>query len=265
MFPPSTSQPNLWNPTERRINFNIAKPFRNLAENPHLNLPLESMHAFIVWTLPWSKFLFNRVYFSLIPFIHFPMEQSNGNRKHSLEPDQAQPGELSSVPTESCGQKRKLYAIEEREESSPVTVCDPELEAEAAYDADVDELEQPVGCAPPGKLASVREVIYELFQPWALKTYGDQAKTKTITLRKKARILKALEGKEHSRPDSSKFRFWVKTKGKCQIEVAPWRVPLTRLNFVIRRLHHQTTRWLWGSARQSTAPAATAHYSGSLR
>lgn len=138
------------------------------------------------------------------------MEQSNGNRKRSLEPDQAQPGEPSSVPAE----KRKLYAIEEREESSPVTVCDPELEAEAAYDADVDELEQPVGCAPPAKLDSVREVIYELFQPWALKTYGDQAKTKTITLRKKVRILKALEGKEHSRPDSSKFRFWVKTKGK---------------------------------------------------
>lgn len=149
------------------------------------------------------------------------MEQSNGNRKRSIEPDQAQPGEPSSVPSESCGQKRKLYAIEEREESSPVTVCDPELEAEAAYDADVDELEQPVGCAPPGKLDSVREVIYELFQPWALKTYGDQAKTKTITLRKKVRILKALEGKEHSRPDSSKFRFWVKTKGKFRKKVAP--------------------------------------------
>ncbi|KAM7354682.1 uncharacterized protein ACRADG_006255 [Cochliomyia hominivorax] len=58
-----------------------------------------------------------------------------------------------------------------------------------------------------------RQHIYELFQPWALKTYGDQAKTKTITMRKKVRILKALEGKEHSRPDSSKFRFWVKTKG----------------------------------------------------
>ncbi|XP_067621377.1 uncharacterized protein [Eurosta solidaginis] len=57
-----------------------------------------------------------------------------------------------------------------------------------------------------------RQHIYELFQPWALKNYGDQAKTKTITMRKKTRILKALEGKEHSRPDSSKFRFWVKTK-----------------------------------------------------
>ncbi|XP_055849203.1 uncharacterized protein LOC129914146 isoform X1 [Episyrphus balteatus] len=62
------------------------------------------------------------------------------------------------------------------------------------------------------KLFAEKEQMFEQFQPWALKTYGDQAKTKTITLRKKARILKALEGKEHSRPDSSKFRFWVKSK-----------------------------------------------------
>lgn len=172
------------------------------------------------------------------------MEQSNGNRKRSLDSAQAQP-QSAVESSESCGQKRKLYAIEEREESSPVTVGEPELgEAEAAYDADVDELEQPVGCAPPGHVASsVREVIYELFQPWALKTYGDQAKTKTITLRKKARILKALEGKEHSRPDSSKFRFWVKTKGKLAQVLLP---TLTRLSYClsIHRLYHQTTRWL---------------------
>ncbi|TDG46016.1 hypothetical protein AWZ03_007547 [Drosophila navojoa] len=136
------------------------------------------------------------------------MDQSNGkHRKSSL--DQA-----SSAESSSCGQKRKLYAIEEHEERSERT--EPDAETETAYDADVDEVgEQPPEHQPLslGKLASEREVIYELFQPWALKTYGDQAKTKTITLRKKVRILKALEGKEHSRPDSSKFRFWVKTKG----------------------------------------------------
>ncbi|KAH8393044.1 hypothetical protein KR215_000716 [Drosophila sulfurigaster] len=134
------------------------------------------------------------------------MEQSNGNRKQLTESS-------TLGMTESSSNKRKLYAIDEREESSPVTVSELEPEAEAAYDADVDELEQPVVGPPLAKLAGERDVIYELFQPWALKTYGDQAKTKTITLRKKARILKALEGKEHSRPDSSKFRFWVKTKG----------------------------------------------------
>lgn len=54
----------------------------------------------------------------------------------------------------------------------------------------------------------------QIFQSWALKTYGDTSKTKTITLKKKSRILKALDGKEYNNPDSSKFRFWVKTKGK---------------------------------------------------
>ncbi|KAH8393757.1 hypothetical protein KR200_010873, partial [Drosophila serrata] len=133
------------------------------------------------------------------------MEQSNGSRKHSMDMSEPlQPQSSAAIPSsETWSSKRKLYAIDEREESSPVTVG--KVDADLAYDADVDELEQPAG---------EREIIYELFQPWALSTYGDQAKTKTITLRKKARILKALEGKEHSRPDSSKFRFWVKTKGK---------------------------------------------------
>ncbi|XP_017067944.2 uncharacterized protein LOC108105740 isoform X2 [Drosophila eugracilis] len=133
------------------------------------------------------------------------MEHSNGSRKRSTDQSELPPHPQSSAmiaSAEGWSSKRKLYAIDEREESSPVTVG--KAETDLAYDADVDELEQPTG---------EREIIYELFQPWALSTYGDQAKTKTITLRKKARILKALEGKEHSRPDSSKFRFWVKTKG----------------------------------------------------
>lgn len=46
-----------------------------------------------------------------------------------------------------------------------------------------------------------------------LQTYGDAAKTKTITIKKLNRIINALNGKESNRPDSSKFRFWVKTKG----------------------------------------------------
>lgn len=45
-----------------------------------------------------------------------------------------------------------------------------------------------------------------------MKTYGDLAKTKTITLRKQARIIKTLQGQESNNHDSSKFRFWVKSK-----------------------------------------------------
>ena len=35
---------------------------------------------------------------------------------------------------------------------------------------------------------SSRQEMLELFQPWVLATYGDSAKTKTITLRKAHRI-----------------------------------------------------------------------------
>ncbi|XP_055590017.1 nucleolar protein 4-like [Uranotaenia lowii] len=55
--------------------------------------------------------------------------------------------------------------------------------------------------------------MVKIFQPWVIKTYGDRAKTKTITLKKQTRIIRALKGLEMNNPDSSKFRFWVKSKG----------------------------------------------------
>lgn len=51
------------------------------------------------------------------------------------------------------------------------------------------------------------------YQPWVIQTYGDLAKTKTITLKKYARILRTLCGDEVVSADNSKFRFWVKAKG----------------------------------------------------
>ncbi|GFR00518.1 nucleolar protein 4 [Trichonephila clavata] len=55
--------------------------------------------------------------------------------------------------------------------------------------------------------------MFESFQAWALKTYGDSAKTKTVTRRKYNRILKILRGEEQTSAENSKFRFWVKAKG----------------------------------------------------
>jgi hypothetical protein len=55
--------------------------------------------------------------------------------------------------------------------------------------------------------------MFDAFQPWVLATYGDSAKTKTITARKYARILRTLQGHEANSADNSKFRFWVKAKG----------------------------------------------------
>ena len=38
--------------------------------------------------------------------------------------------------------------------------------------------------------------MYDKFQPWVLSTYGDSAKTKTITMKKAERIVKLLQSKD---------------------------------------------------------------------
>ncbi|CAH0551520.1 unnamed protein product [Brassicogethes aeneus] len=60
-----------------------------------------------------------------------------------------------------------------------------------------------------------KEDMLLTYQPWVIQTYGDLAKTKTITLKKYARILRTLRGDEVVSADNSKFRFWVKAKGFC--------------------------------------------------
>lgn len=61
--------------------------------------------------------------------------------------------------------------------------------------------------------AEVAASMYDAYQAWALKTYGDSAKTKTVTRKKYNRIMKILRGEECSSVENSKFRFWVKAKG----------------------------------------------------
>ncbi|KAG1665255.1 Nucleolar protein 4 [Nymphon striatum] len=61
--------------------------------------------------------------------------------------------------------------------------------------------------------SSTKKEVYDSFQKWALKTYGDSAKTKTVTRKKSSRIMKILKGEEQSNSENSKFRFWVKSKG----------------------------------------------------
>ncbi|XP_014210965.1 uncharacterized protein LOC106641179 [Copidosoma floridanum] len=55
--------------------------------------------------------------------------------------------------------------------------------------------------------------MFGAYQPWVIKTYGDLAKTKTITIKKYGRILRTLRGEEANSAENSKFRFWVKSKG----------------------------------------------------
>uniref|UniRef100_T1K4X4 Nucleolar protein 4 n=1 Tax=Tetranychus urticae TaxID=32264 RepID=T1K4X4_TETUR len=89
-----------------------------------------------------------------------------------------------------------------------------------------------IGCIPPPSAESVESKLisassglvdengitfsnslYSAYQTWALKTYGDSAKTKTVTRKKYQRIVRILKGEESTNVENSKFRFWVKAKG----------------------------------------------------
>ena len=63
---------------------------------------------------------------------------------------------------------------------------------------------------PPMKMS--RLGMFETYQPWVLQTYGDTAKTKTITKNKYQRILQILRG-DFIDNETSKFKLWVKGRG----------------------------------------------------
>ncbi|XP_071447760.1 uncharacterized protein [Hetaerina americana] len=72
-----------------------------------------------------------------------------------------------------------------------------------------------------GRRSPASREMFDNFQPWVVATYGDAAKTKTVTRRKYARILRTLRGESSggsgadgaNSAENSKFRFWVKAKG----------------------------------------------------
>ena len=90
---------------------------------------------------------------------------------------------------------------------------------------------------PPLSSAAARKIMWDQYQPWVLSTYGDAAKTKTITTKKYARIvalLRTLNGTtltpmldkdgnlmatpetpvgSGSTSEAAKFKLWVKSKG----------------------------------------------------
>ncbi len=92
---------------------------------------------------------------------------------------------------------------------------------------------------PPLSSAEARKIMWDQYQPWVMGTYGDAAKTKTITTKKYARIVALLRSmgvgggvaqmaptslvgggdKEGAPPsggsssEAAKFKLWVKSKG----------------------------------------------------
>ncbi|KAG8272310.1 hypothetical protein J6590_043788 [Homalodisca vitripennis] len=64
-------------------------------------------------------------------------------------------------------------------------------------------------------MATMRDEMFQRYQPWLLGAYGDLKKTKTITLKKYDRIVRTLRGLIPNMAENSKFRFWIRTKGFC--------------------------------------------------
>lgn len=60
---------------------------------------------------------------------------------------------------------------------------------------------------------ALNQSVVAEYQDWATRTYGDSAKTKTVTQKKYQRIVRILNGEEPNNVENSKFRFWVKSKG----------------------------------------------------
>ena len=118
-------------------------------------------------------------------------------------------------------------------EASKSTCSVPAIEVEMDSDSPAPSpmVEPPVKSDPNSDIrlssAAARKIMFDQYQPWVLATYGDAAKTKTITAKKYARIVALLRFSNGSDKSSSlsggpseatgseaaKFRLWVKSKG----------------------------------------------------
>ncbi|CAL4160482.1 unnamed protein product, partial [Meganyctiphanes norvegica] len=76
--------------------------------------------------------------------------------------------------------------------------------------------------SPPPNMSPLG--MYDTYQPWVQQTYGDSAKTKTITRNKYQRILQILRG-DYIDNETSKFKLWCKGRG-FRIGPPPGYIPL---------------------------------------
>ena len=122
-------------------------------------------------------------------------------------------------------------------EASKSTCSAPAIEVEMDSDSPAPSPVVPTLSEPPLKSdpnpdirlssAAARKIMFDQYQPWVLATYGDAAKTKTITAKKYARIVALLRfsngsdkssglsggPSEATGSEAAKFRLWVKSKG----------------------------------------------------
>lgn len=93
--------------------------------------------------------------------------------------------------------------------------------------------------AYPTRLNDFNKQVFKEYQEWALRTYGDAAKTKTVTKKKYERIVNILNGQESQCLENSKFRFWVKSKGFRLCRKEPTLHSIARSDLEAADLNHR--------------------------
>uniref|UniRef100_T1JJP5 Nucleolar protein 4 n=1 Tax=Strigamia maritima TaxID=126957 RepID=T1JJP5_STRMM len=141
----------------------------------------------------------------------FPARTRPTIRAAAAAANAAPPATLAAVRRRAAarflaGSRRRAAQIQARKRSE--TDVANKTPSASTSSAGIDSAGSASGTSP-----SRRRDLQDSFHAWALKTYGDSAKTKTVTRKKHNRIVKILCGEEQNSAENSKFRFWVKAKG----------------------------------------------------
>ncbi|CAB0032194.1 unnamed protein product [Trichogramma brassicae] len=153
-----------------------------------------------------------------------PTPSNNANSSWAADADAvakaaaaAVTGSLSGLPFPPFGALKKESEQQKQQPSSPQATASAAASATATTTTTAAAATTPTTTTsnPPESLPKnfPNDSMFATYQPWVIKTYGDLAKTKTITIKKYARILRTLRGEEVNSAENSKFRFWVKSKG----------------------------------------------------
>ena len=149
------------------------------------------------------------------------------------------------------GREQGLNVASEGEETNTPRWSPSTLVAEVDKDKEI-KLE---------KMATTsKEEMFSKFQPWVLATYGDSAKTKTITLRKAARIRALLSSNDKVKHHRRKLMRWlvvVVLLGSCsrlvelfrQIRLSLMPTWISIILSYIETLKHWNTKLKYGQNR----------------
>lgn len=151
----------------------------------------------------------------------FPQNKVQTTLIRLLSSNQEESLQTENLMTTNCPVSLKLVLNDMLHDNSGMMTStsrhvlgDPILDAIPCHDIQSNGGKNGGDVKEKGVPSNIRQSsMYQTFQTWATKNYGDTGKTKTVTRNKYLRIVRILTGEEQFTAENSKFRFWVKAKG----------------------------------------------------